>query len=236
LDKKEALLALATDINCCGLCPFSKGSKPVISRGDPRSALMIVSDSPRTSDVKSGESLSGNFGKRLNKFLEKAEIDPLKVYFTTLLKFPLERGAYFPEDTSPAHCFEHLFKQIQIVKPLVIVLLGKEVLNWVLARGTELEGKDPFNLINKFFRRRKVYGEIKFVVLPSLGEIIKLKDKELDEKCITAFKEIKAYIQARQKEEPLPDMNLVDIEKIIVHKDKEQLQAFKWKKPESSTG
>lgn len=234
MTKQEALAELATDINCCGLCPFAKvkGAKPVISKGDYRSALLIVGDHPRISDVKTGESISGNFGKKLDKLLVKAEIDPLKVFYTTLLKFPLERGAYFPEDNSPLHCFEHLYKQIQIVKPLVIVLLGKEVLNWVLARGTELEGKDPFNLINKFYRRRKVYGEIKFVVLPSLSELTKLKDKELDEKCISAFKEIKTYIQARQHNEALPDMNLVDLEKVIVHSDKEQLQAFKWKKLE----
>ena len=87
MSKAEQLVEVTLDINECRQCQLCRTrDKPTISRGDPSSPLMIISDLPRTADHKAVETLRGRAGKKLDELLSKAEIQPEKVFITSLLK------------------------------------------------------------------------------------------------------------------------------------------------------
>lgn len=233
LDKSEALKTLEIDIKACKKCKLCyTRESPTVSRGNPRSPLMIVSDFPREGDQKAGETLKGRAGKKLDNMLIKAGLQPDMVYITSLIKCFPGRMGYFPEDDSPGRCYPYLKQQISIIKPLVVVLLGPEATAWVLTRGTEESNIASVNKVDKMFRRRDVYEELRFFVLPHPVSLLGEKDEPMEEACIKAFTLAKGFIAARQKGEPIPDIEIIDVKKMIIRDKKEQTEMFKWKKPD----
>lgn len=235
MDKKEDLKNLITTIdNCskCNLCHVRE--KPTISRGDPRSPLMFISDFPRNADHNAGETLSGRAGKKFDALLTGAGIQPNQVYITSLLKCFAGKEQYFPNGDEPAQCFGYLLQQIKIVEPLVIGLLGLEAVAWVLARGTGEQIDNILPWLGKMYRRKEIYGDTRFMVFPHPKIFNKDKDDPLGEVYLRDLNIIKNYIVGRQKNTELPEVELIDLKKPVVHDKKEQLEAFKWKKPDSS--
>ena len=194
---------------------------------------MVVSDFPRQADHKAEESLRGRAGKKLDELLIRATIQPDKVFFTSLLKCHPGRMGFFPEDDSPAKCFNFLMQQMQIVKPLIVVLAGPEAAAWVLTRGTGETVEPLVKWEGRFYRRREVYGDLRFVVIPHPTVLCKDPNDGLEDACVKAFTTIKEYIKTKQKDEPTPDIELIDLKKLIIHDKKSQIEAFKWKKPET---
>lgn len=229
--KDEQLKELALDIRACKRCPlFQSRDTPTVSRGNPNSPLLIVGDYPRSTDHQKEESFSGLFGKKINKLLEAADINPNNVYFTQILKCFLGRMSYFPEDTSPAKCFPFLYKQIKIIKPIVVVLAGPEALNWGLIRGTGETIENFQDWVGKLYRRRDIYEDTKFAVINHPSELKRLKDKQIEQKCVEVLQLAKAYIVAKQNNTLLPSIP-IDLETKKKKSIYKQIDAFKWKKP-----
>lgn len=237
MTKAEKLAELAIDINVCKRCPFgSIRDRVTISRGDPRSPLFVVSDYPREADHKSGEILKGRAGKKLDSLITKAGLKPEQVYFTSLLKcWPGAKG-HFPEDNSPASCFPFLVQQLQIVKPLLVVLTGPEALAWTLLRGTGErlgpKGEGLFDWMGVTLRRREIYGELRFIVIPHPLYLVRFKNDELDEKVVKALTMAKEFIVARQSGGITPQIEVRDIKVIPEHSKKDQGELFKWVRPD----
>jgi uracil-DNA glycosylase family 4 len=237
LDKAEKLADLAVDINLCKRCRFcGTRDRVAISRGDARSPLMIVSDYPRQADNKSGEAVRGRTGKKLDNLLERAGMKPEQVYVTSLLKCWPGKSGHFPEDNGPpSSCFPFLVRQIQIVNPVLVVLAGPEPFAWALLRGTGErlgpKGEKLLDWVGPTLRRRDVYGELRFMVIPNPSLLVKLKNDELDAKVVKALETAKEYIVSRQKGTITPHIEVVDIKPQPEHSKKDQLELFKWTKP-----
>lgn len=232
MTKDEQLRALLLDIKSCKKCPLCyTRDQPSMSRGDPRSPLMIVGDIPREVDHKTGESFSGRAGKKIDELLTKAGLKPEHIYFTTLLKcFPGRMGR-FPEDNSPGKCYGWLSAQIKIVEPRLIILAGPEALHWVLLRGTGESADDLMKWVGPTIRRRDVYDELRFMVLPHPSMISKEKNLSLEEKCVKVLETAKEFIISRQNGTLTPNIPVVDLKKRIVHSRKEQTEGLKWINP-----
>ena len=232
MDKVQELKILATDIKACKRCALCHTrNQPAISRGDPRSPLMIVSDMPREADDKAGEILCGKAGKKIDGLLEDAGLKPEQVYFTSIIKCWPGRRSYFPEDESPAKCFGFLMKQFEIIKPMVVVLVGPEALAWTLLRGLG-EKPDPIEpWVGPMYRRREVYDDLRFMVIKHPLELIRAKHEPSEEKCIEVLKTAKEYIVAHQNGRMTPHIAPVDLKKQVIHSRKEQIEPFKVKVP-----
>lgn len=232
MSKDEQLRSLLLDIKSCKKCPLCyTREQPSMSRGDPRSPLMIVGDIPREVDHRTGESFSGRAGKKIDELLDKAGLKPEHIYFTTLLKCFPGRMGHFPEDGSPAKCYGWLASQIKIVDPRLVILAGPEALHWVLLRGTGGSAEDLMSWVGPTIRRRDVYGELRFMVIPHPSMLAKEKNLTLEEKCVKVLTTAKEYIVSRQNGTLTPHIEVVDLKKRVVHSRKEQTEGIKWVNP-----
>lgn len=230
MSKDERLRSLLLEVKSCKKCPFCyTRDQPSFSRGDPRSPLMIIGDIPRQADHKSGEVFSGRAGKKIDELLTKAGMKPEHVYFTTLLKCFPGRMGHFPEDNTPSKCYPWLATQIEIVDPKLVILTGPEAAHWILFRGTDEIFSDDW--IGVTIRRRDVYGELRFMVIPHPSALAKEKNLSLEDKCVKALTSAKEYIVSRQNGTLTPHIEVMDIKKKIVHSRKDQVEGIKWVNP-----
>lgn len=110
----------------CHLCELSKSrTKVVFGEGNTDADLMIVGDAPSASDDSAGKVFTGRSGELLTKMLENVlGVSRKDVYMTNVLKCK----ALDTQSPSPsfAHtCHPFLLKQIELVKPKIIIAFGE---------------------------------------------------------------------------------------------------------------
>ena len=97
----------------------------VFGVGDPNAELMLVGEAPREEDDQEGEPFVGRSGKLLNKILAAIGKNRLEgVYITNVLKCrpPNNRD---PLASEVDKCEPYLLKQVGMIKPKLILALGK---------------------------------------------------------------------------------------------------------------
>ncbi|MEO1075137.1 MAG: uracil-DNA glycosylase [Bacteroidota bacterium] len=110
---------------------------PVLGTGDPDADLMIVGEAPGANEDKEGEPFVGRAGQLLNKILEAINFQREEVYITNILKSRPPNN----RDPLPAEVEAHipiLYKQIELVRPKLILAVGKSAGNGLLGRTSSL--------------------------------------------------------------------------------------------------
>ena len=112
---------------CAGCHKCSLGdtrTKCVFGVGDPNADLMFVGEAPGEQEDLSGTPFVGRAGQLLDKFLYAVDIPREKVYIANILKCrPPKNRDPLPEEEDA--CIEYLREQVRIIKPKVIVCLGR---------------------------------------------------------------------------------------------------------------
>ena len=123
----ETLEAIAADIGpaCtrCKLCTLGR-QQIVFGVGHPRAPLMFVGEAPGEEEDKKGEPFVGRAGQLLTKIIESIGLARDQVYIANVIKCR-PPGNRNPEPDEVAACEPFLFRQIDVIKPRVIVPLGK---------------------------------------------------------------------------------------------------------------
>jgi len=123
----ESLDDIKTDIGpaCmrCKLCTQGR-SQIVFGVGHPKARLMFVGEAPGEEEDKRGEPFVGRAGQLLTKIIEAIGLSRDQVYIANVIKCrpPDNRN---PEPDEVAACEPYLFRQIDVIRPAVIVPLGK---------------------------------------------------------------------------------------------------------------
>ncbi len=138
-DPAVALARLRSDVigDCrrCRLC--EQRSKVVFGVGDARARLMFVGEGPGADEDRIGEPFVGRAGQLLDKILAAMGLARGQVYIGNIVKCrPPENRAPLPDEA--ATCTPFLAAQIAIIKPQVIVALGKVALEGLI--GQEVPG------------------------------------------------------------------------------------------------
>jgi len=123
----EALGALRVEIGPdCRLCKLhTLGRKQVVfGVGNPNADLMFVGEAPGADEDIQGEPFVGRAGQLLTKIIEAIGMSRSDVYIANVIKCR-PPGNRNPEPDEVERCEPFLFRQIDIVKPKVIVALGK---------------------------------------------------------------------------------------------------------------
>jgi len=123
----EALDALRVEIGPdCTLCKLhTLGRKQVVyGVGNPNADLMFVGEAPGADEDIQGEPFVGRAGQLLTKIIEAIGMKRSDVYIANVIKCR-PPGNRNPEPDEVERCEPFLFRQIDIVKPKVIVALGK---------------------------------------------------------------------------------------------------------------
>ena len=110
---------------------------PVLGTGDPEADLMIVGEAPGADEDRTGEPFVGRAGQLLNKILEAVLFQREEVYITNILKSrPPNNRDPLPEEVQ-AH-LPILHKQIALVRPKMILAVGKSAGNGLLGKSSSL--------------------------------------------------------------------------------------------------
>ena len=129
----DQLRVLVSECRACGLC--EKRKQAVLGAGNPSSPWMFVGEGPGADEDELGEAFVGQAGKLLDSMLAaigcSREAD---VYIANVVKCR-PPGNRTPTTDEAAACAPFLDRQIDLVKPRVIVALGKSAATRLL--GTE---------------------------------------------------------------------------------------------------
>lgn len=120
--------ALHQMVSQCHLCDLNKSRRQAMSgHGDPDADLMILDAYVSMAEDESGSYYAGRSGKSLSDMIENVlELSRDAVYLSHAVKCrPL--GSHIPSASEWDSCRPYLFKQIELVRPKVIVTLGPDV-------------------------------------------------------------------------------------------------------------
>ncbi|TAK14871.1 MAG: uracil-DNA glycosylase [Acidobacteria bacterium] len=123
------------DCQRCKLC--STRTNIVFGVGNPNARLMFVGEAPGADEDEQGEPFVGRAGQLLTKIIEAMGFQRSEVFIANVLKCrpPNNRA---PEPDEVATCEPFLFKQIDTIKPKVIVALGTHAAHALLKIDTPI--------------------------------------------------------------------------------------------------
>jgi len=123
----EAIAAIKTDLgDDCRRCKLhGLGRRQVVfGVGNPEADLMFVGEAPGADEDLQGEPFVGRAGQLLTKIIEAIGLRREDVYIANVIKCR-PPGNRNPEPDEVEQCEPFLFRQIDVVKPKVVVALGK---------------------------------------------------------------------------------------------------------------
>ncbi len=180
----DDLSALQAMVSQCHLCDLSKSRQQSMGGvGNPHAALMIVDAYVSVSEDATNSYYAGRSGESLVKMIENV-IGRKKedVYFTHAVKCkPL--GTNTPSASEFDSCKPYLFKQIERIKPKVIMTLGPEAYHL-------LSGDDtPFEQV----RGHKInFGD--YIIIPIYHPQFLLRNPSMKSETLTDLKTIKSCL------------------------------------------
>jgi uracil-DNA glycosylase len=143
----EALAALKTEIGpACTRCKLHTlgRTQVVFGTGNPQADLMFVGEAPGADEDIQGEPFVGRAGQLLTKIIEAIGMRREEVYIANVIKCR-PPGNRNPEPDEVEQCEPFLFRQIDTIKPKVIVALGKFAAQCLLRTSdpiTRIRGKE----------------------------------------------------------------------------------------------
>jgi DNA polymerase len=143
-------------IASCKKCPLHKTrTNAVPGEGPANAKIMFIGESPgRTEDIQ-GRPFVGLAGKFLNKLFNSIDLKRTKVFITGSVKCRPPKNRVPTEEEIQA-CKPYLEKQIEIIKPKLIVILGNVALKTLLGE------KSVSNLHGKIFEKKGIKYFITF--------------------------------------------------------------------------
>lgn len=130
MDKKDLLKNIENEIERCHICKIGTSGKSVPGEGDSYADIMFVGEAPGKTEAKTGRPFVGRSGQLLRSLIQDTGLKKNGVYITSPVKYLPDRGT--PSKKEIEHGMTHLIKQINIINPKVIVLLGNSAIQGVL--------------------------------------------------------------------------------------------------------
>ncbi len=132
------LAALAEQVSGCRECKLcTTRNLTVFSSGDPQARLMLVGEGPGAEEDKQGLPFVGAAGELLNKILAAIGLARDEVYVANIVKCR-PPGNRDPQPDEVRACRSYLEKQIDLVRPAVLVALGRYAAQTLLGSDASL--------------------------------------------------------------------------------------------------
>ena len=139
-DRAAALNLIREEIGECTRCALHKGrNKLVFADGDPNARLMFVGEGPGADEDAQGLPFVGRAGQLLNNMITAMGLKREEVYICNVVKCR-PPGNRTPEPEEANTCTPFLFRQIDVVRPQVIVALGATAATYLLGHRQPLAG------------------------------------------------------------------------------------------------
>jgi DNA polymerase len=132
-NKPTALRAIRDEMGDCTRCPLAYAGrrKIVFSDGDPNARLMFVGEGPGADEDEQGLPFVGKSGQLLNNMIVAMGLSREQVYIANVVKCrpPANRA---PEPVEAGTCTPFLARQMDVVRPEVVVALGATAAMYLL--------------------------------------------------------------------------------------------------------
>jgi DNA polymerase len=124
IEKLDSLDAIAKQVKNCTRCSLYKtATNPVPGEGDPNADLVCVGEAPGAKEDETGRPFIGQAGQLLTKILAAIDLTREQVFICNVLKHrPPGNRNPLPEEVEA--CSPYLIRQLELIKPKVIVAFG----------------------------------------------------------------------------------------------------------------
>lgn len=135
-DREKKLAGIADEIAGCRLCREWGTGEPVPGEGAADADVLFLGEAPGRQEAKTGRPFIGRSGRLLRSMITEIGLKEEEVYITSPVKYLPLRGT--PSRENVLHSRQHLMKQIAVIGPRIIVLLGNTACLALLDRKVEI--------------------------------------------------------------------------------------------------
>ncbi|PYO07563.1 MAG: uracil-DNA glycosylase [Gemmatimonadetes bacterium] len=148
IEKLDSLEELARKVKRCTRCSlYETATNPVAGEGNPKAELVCVGEAPGAKEDETGRPFVGQAGQLLTKILAAVKLTREQVFICNVLKHR-PPGNRNPRPEEVEACSPYLIRQLELIKPKVIVAFG------TFAAQTLLNTKTPIGqlrgLVHKY--------------------------------------------------------------------------------------
>ena len=148
----EELRSAVENFEGCALKLTS--NKTVFGGGNPQAKIMIVGEAPGADEDRIGEPFVGRSGHLLDLMLQTVGLNRDSVYSTNVLPWR-PPGNRTPTDAEVAVCLPFLKRQIELINPEIILVLGGSAANSLLDNEESIS-----RLRGKWLEYKTVKGDV----------------------------------------------------------------------------
>lgn len=181
----QVLAGIQTDIGDCTRCKLHKAGRHTIvfGVGSPDADLMFVGEAPGRDEDLQGIPFVGRAGQKLTQIIEAIGLTRDQVYIANVIKCrpPENRN---PEPDEVDTCEPFLFRQIDAIRPKVIVALG------TFAARSLLKTMDPISRL-----RGRVYDYRGAKLIPTFHPAFLLRNPACRREVWEDMKKVRALLQ-----------------------------------------
>lgn len=129
---------LYNSLQSCTKCRLCEGrTNIVVADGAPQAELMFIGEGPGREEDESGVPFVGAAGRLFNDLLEEAGLERSKCYICNVVKCrPPQNRDPLPDEAEA--CLPYLRAQVALVRPKVIVCLGRIAARYVYDRDIQI--------------------------------------------------------------------------------------------------
>jgi DNA polymerase len=181
------------ELGDCQRCRLKSGRKQIVfGVGNPEAELVFVGEAPGADEDRQGEPFVGAAGQLLDKMIEAMGFRRGDVYICNVIKCrpPENRN---PEPDEVAACEPFLKKQLGVLRPRMIVTLGKFAAHCLLRVDTP---------ITRLRGTWKSYEGIQ--LMPTYHPAFLLRDPSRKRECWADLQQVVAALRRMGVEPPLP--------------------------------
>ncbi|KYK32025.1 MAG: DNA polymerase [Thermoplasmatales archaeon SG8-52-3] len=187
MSKIEYLDNLKYFVLKCDRCSLHKTKNNyVFGEGSLNSKIMFIGEAPGKNEDIYGKPFVGRAGKIFDDCLVSIGLDRNDIYISNILKCrpPKNRNPLKKEIKS---CSEYIDKQIDIIKPNLIIPLGRISISYIFNKF-----KFPFQKINRI--HGKIYSKNNLKIIPIYHPAAVIYNNKLKEILFEDFKIIEKFI------------------------------------------
>jgi len=130
---EEEFERLRQEVLHCTRCPLHASRKnPVFGMGNPKARIMLIGEGPGADEDRQGLPFVGRSGQLLDKILAACGFNRKDhVFIGNIVKCRPPQNRV-PTPSERAACLPYLLKQIELIDPPIIVLLGSTALHGLI--------------------------------------------------------------------------------------------------------
>ena len=180
---------LIEHISACQACGLRAGCHRVVpGEGDPNAMLMFIGEGPGADEDRLGRPFVGRSGELLTRMIAAIGLEREQVYICNVVKCrpPQNRN---PEPDEAQACLNYLRAQVALVRPKVVVLLGKVACHYTLQQEISVMRQH-----GQWFERKGVW------FMPTFHPSALLRDPSKKREAWDDFQKVRAKLSEIQAE------------------------------------